>query len=209
MLHLPYPHTVLGLPKGGPKTKMPQQKIRTPLNEVASEEVSIDFAQNFSVSYHDNYKVAHVYFQSNERDILFDQKLVLVQRGTPQPELTGDLAKAWLVEVPVQTVAANDDGEITRLTSLGLIDNIVAMGGGGIYDLDLFKRWEAKQIASIGYSFHSLPLAETILDLNPELLLLYAYDHSRLESLEKLRKLGINAIPHFAWAESSFLGKAE
>ncbi|MEO0338088.1 MAG: ABC transporter substrate-binding protein [Bacteroidota bacterium] len=170
---------------------------------------SIKYAQNFSVSYHEGYKIAHVHFQSIQREVQFDKKIILVPRGNPKPKLTEDLTDAWLVEVPIQTVAANDDGEITRITTLGLIDQIVAMGGGGIYDEELYKRWEAKQIASIGYSFHSLPLAENILVLDPDLLMLYAYDHQRLESLMKLRAFGINAIPQFAWAEPSFLGKAE
>ncbi len=83
------------------------------------------------------------------------------------------------------------------------------MGGGGIYNSELRKKWEAKQIASIGYSFHSPPQPEVLLSLSPDVLLLYAYDNQRLESVTKLRQLGVNAIPQFAWAEPSFLGKAE
>lgn len=173
------------------------------------DKIKVAHAQNFTVSYHGNYKVAHLHFRSEARDLQFDQKIVLVQRSTPKPNLSGDLANAWLVEVPLQTVAANDDGEVIRLKTLGLIDNIVAMGGGGIYDAELRQRWETKQIASIGYSFHSPPQPEVILALKPDLLLLYALDHQRLEGLIKLRQLGINALPHFAWAEPSFLGKAE
>ncbi len=171
--------------------------------------VTIKYAKNFSVAYHNNYKVAHIHFSSEQRDIQFDQKIVMVHRGAPVPELAGDLTDAWILTVPLQTVAANDDGEITRLKALSLTKNIVAMGGGGIYDPELRKRWEAKQIASIGYSFHSPPQPEVILTLKPDILLLYAYNHHRLESLAKLRQLGINAIPQFAWAEPSFLGKAE
>lgn len=174
-----------------------------------AHQANIQYAQHFSISYHGNYKLAHLRFQSEERDIRFDQKIVLVQKGTPPPELSGDLAGAWLVQVPLQTVAANDDGEITRLNSLGLVDQIVAMGGGGIYDPELRRRWEEKKIASIGYSFHQLPQPEILLDLDPDLLLLYAYDHQRLQSLERCRQLGINAIPQFAWAEPSLLGRAE
>lgn len=181
----------------------------TELQPFPSEQAEIKYAQNFTVTYYDTYKVAHLAFESTTRNVLFDQKIVLVQRGSPKPKLVGDLANAWLIEIPLKTVAANDDGEITRLTTLGLMDNIIAMGGGGIYDPELYKRWEAKQIASIGYSFHSLPRAETILMLQPDLLMLYAYDHLRLENLTKLRQLGVNAIPQFAWAEPSFLGKAE
>lgn len=182
--------------------------VRSP-QDTALHQISPRYAQHFEVSYHSNYKVAHLHFNSEARGIGFDQKIVLLQRGTPAPALSGELSEAWLVEVPVRTVAANDDGEITRLAALGLGDQIVAMGGGGIYDPTLRRRWEEKEIASIGYSFHRAPQPETLLALEPDLLLLYAYDHQRLESLERCRQLGINAIPHFAWAEPSFLGKAE
>ena len=178
---------------------------QTPPNDSGS----VVYAKNFSISHYENYKVAHLHFHSGQREVLFDRQIVFVPRGTPGPELAGTLDNAWLIEVPVQTVAANDDGEVTRLKTLELTENIVAMGGGGIYDAQLRRRWEAKQIASIGYSFHSPPQPELLLTLKPDLLLLYAYDQERLKSVTKLRQLGINAIPQFAWAEPSFLGKAE
>ncbi len=187
-----------------------KSKIQVKSSESHSfTEVDIQYARNFSVSYGPNYKVVDIHFSSENIDIIFDQKLVLVQRGTPAPELKGDLENAWLVEIPLETVAANDDGEITRLKALGLMDNIIAMGGGGIYDSELRARWEAGEIASIGYSFHRAPLPEVILSLKPDLLLLYSYNQNRMTSVEKLRSLGVNAIPQFAWAESSFLGKSE
>lgn len=170
---------------------------------------TMQYAEHFSVTDHEGYKLAHIRFQSEQRDIRFDQKIILLQEGAKAPALSGELEQAWIVQVPLQTVAANDDGEITRLHSLGLTDQIVAMGGGGIYDAELRRRWEEKRIASIGYSFHQAPQPEVLLALNPDLLLLYAYDHQRIQSLERCRELGINAIPQFAWAEPSFLGKAE
>ena len=192
----------------GEKSEQAQEEI-FPQTPAEFTQVEIKYAQNFSVSYHQDYKLVHVYFSSEDRETKFDQKIVIYQKGTSKPELTGELANAWAVEAPLETIAANDDGEITRLKALGLLENIVAMGGGGIYDEELRKRWEEKKIASIGYSFHRPPQPEIILSLNPDILFLYAYDHQRLESVEKLRQLGINAIPQFAWAETSMLGKAE
>ncbi|MEM7372465.1 MAG: ABC transporter substrate-binding protein [Bacteroidota bacterium] len=173
------------------------------------EKLDIDFAQNFTVYNHPWYKIAHIHYQSEYRDLAFDQKIIFLPKGNSVPKESEDLSDAWLVEVPLQSVAANHDGEITRLATLGLIDNIVGMGGGGIYDSRLRKRWEEKEIASIGYSFHQISQPEMILALSPDVLLLHAYDHGRLASMDKLRQLGINAIPQFAWAEPSFLGKAE
>lgn len=125
-----------------------------------SEKISVKYAQNFSIENYATHKIAHIHVTSEQRDISFEQKIVFYPRGQKIPTLPQDLKDAWLIEIPLQTVAANDDGEITRLSSLGLKNHIIAMGGGGIYDSDLRKRWEEKKIASIGYSFHQVPKAE-------------------------------------------------
>lgn len=200
--------TITGCESSTEKKRTPKAKVENPENH-AFTKVNIQYARNFSVTYGPNYKLVDIHFASENRDIVFNQKLVLVQRGTPAPELRDGLENAWVVEIPLTTVAANDDGEITRLKALGLMDNIIAMGGGDIYDPELRERWEAGEIASIGYSFHRPPLPEVILSLKPDLLLLYSYNHDSMASVEKLRSLGVNAIPQFAWAESSFLGKSE
>ncbi len=172
-------------------------------------QVEIKMAKNFSVSYHENYKVVELDFQSDEKEMDFSQKLVLVQRGTEPPPKTGELENAWFVTIPVQSVAANEDGEITRLKSLNLTDQIVGMGGGGIYDAVLRKKWENGEITSIGYSFHSIPAPELLMSAGAELLVLHTFDNTRLDGMSKLRELGINAVPQFAWAEADFLAKAE
>ncbi len=107
-------------------------------------------------------KLVSLHFRSEAKEMDFTQQLVLVRRGE-QPALPDSLQDAWKVEVPVQSIAANEDGEITRLKSLGLTDAIAGMGGGDIYDPELRSRWEQNQIASIGYSFHSIPQPELLM----------------------------------------------
>ena len=179
------------------------------LPKTHTEEVSVEHAKNFSVSYHGNYKVVDLHFESQGRGMNFRQKLVLVQRGTEAPQKSGALANAWFMDIPVATMAANHDGEVIRVKSLGLIDHIAGMGGGDIYDPELRERWEQKKIASIGYSFHAVPSPELLMSAGAEMLALHTYDNTRLDGMNKLRELGINAIPHFAWAEQTYLGKAE
>ncbi len=179
------------------------------LPKVQTEQVTVSHAQNFSVIYHDGYKVADLHFESEGRNMQFQQKLVLVQRGSQAPAKVGELKDAWFIDIPVATMAANHDGEVIRVKSLGLIDHIAGMGGGDIYDQELRYRWEQKEIASIGYSFHSVPEPELLMSSGAELLILHTYDNKGLTGMNKLRELGINAIPNFAWAEQSFLGKAE
>ncbi len=183
----------------------------TPQQETLQEwtETRVVHARNFKVAYTEEYKEVDLSYKSEAREIDFKQKLILYPKGKKRPEIQNDTDEYWFIEIPVETVAANEDGEITRLKSLGLTDKIVGMGGGGIYDIELRERWEKKQIASIGYSFHSIPQPELLMSAGAELLVLHTYDNSRLEGMEKLRKLGINAVPQFSWAEQNFLAKAE
>ncbi len=176
---------------------------------VLPSQIELGYAKNFSVSYHPNFKLVNLRYKSEVKEMNYDQRLVLIDRGTPKSQLPDSLQNAWIIEIPVESVAANDDGEITRLKSLGLLDAIVGMGGGAIYDAELRSRWERKEIASIGYSFHSIPQPELLMSAGADLLILHTFDNERLDGMEKLRKLAINAVPQFAWAEPDFLGKAE
>lgn len=181
-------------------------------NEVTQEswsKVELQYAKNFSVSYENGYKLITLKHVQKGSDLDFQQKLVLYSKNDAPPELTSHLKDAWLIPIPIQRVAANEDGEITRLKNLGLTDRIVGMGGGDIYDGKLRNKWENGEIASIGYSFHSIPEPELLMSSGAELLVLHTYDNSRLDGMKKLRELGINAIPQFAWSEPHFLAKAE
>ena len=191
------------------KTGSDRQSLLDKLPKQHTEEVEVKYARNFSVSYHGNYKLVDLHFKSEGRGMDFRQKLVLVQRGTNPPARTRDLKDAWYIDIPVATIAANHDGEVIRAKELGLLEHIAGMGGGDIYDPDLRSRWEEGKIASIGYSFHAVPAPELLMSAGAELLAMHTYDNERLSGMRKLRELGINAIPHFAWSEQSFLGKAE
>ncbi len=172
------------------------------------DKVETNYAKNFSVTYHGNYKIVNIHFESEQRKIAFKQKLVLTQRGTQAPT-SSEFKNAWHIEIPAKTIAANDDGEVMRLQSLGLTDDLIAMGGGDIYDSILRKRWENNEFISIGYSITHAPAPEVMLNLNPDVALLYSFDNDRLTAVNKFRELGINAIPTFAWAEETYMGKAE
>ncbi|MFZ5999655.1 MAG: ABC transporter substrate-binding protein [Bacteroidota bacterium] len=183
--------------------------VTLPLSiDLFPEKVKARHAKNFSVTYHGNYKLVTVRCKLDDKSVGYQGTLVLVQRGTPIPSLPDSL-KPYTIEIPAQTAAANDDGEILQLKSLGLQDNIVAMGGGGIYDEELRRRWEEKKIASIGYSFVHAPAPELLMSLNADVFFNYTWDHERLLGLEKLRELGVHAVPCFGWAEKTNLGNAE
>lgn len=91
------------------------------------------YAKHFTVSYHGNYKVVRTRTElrsyggsdtEEQQDIL-----VLVQRGTSAPTLTGELAGATLIQIPAQRIAVNLESSEGFLKELGAEDRIVAVGG--------------------------------------------------------------------------------
>lgn len=172
------------------------------------DHVEIKYAKNFEVTYAWGCKIVQLRCKLRDQQVTHQETLVLKPRGQTI-RLPEELSDAYIVEIPLKTSAANDDGLIMRIAALGLKNDIVAMGGGGIFDLELRKRWEQKKIASIGYSFHSTPQPEILLERNPDITFLKTYDHQRLLALDRVRQLGITAVPCYNWAEESVLGNTE
>lgn len=183
-----------------------------------SDKIKVEHAENFTVSYHNNYKVvkAKVKFGAAAQDAdsvawerAFTDVMVLVQKGTPAPALTGELEDAHVIEIPVETIAGNADDAPTRFTALGIADKIVGLGHGDVYDADLRKRFEAGELSPIVASWHTGPNLEVLLTIKPKVTLLTAASLTQSEGMAKTRELGLSAAPEFSWSETSYLGQLE
>ena len=182
------------------------------------EKADIQYAKNFSVTYHDNYKVvkAKVGFGAAAQDSdsvswarAFTDVMVLVQRGTPVPPLTGELEGAHVIEVPVRTIAGNADDAPTRFIALGVTDKLLGLGHENPYDDALRARFVSKELKPIGASWHTGPNLEVLLTLQPEVTLLTAASLTQAEGVARTRELGLKAAPEFSWSEQSYLGQLE
>jgi len=171
------------------------------------DKVELRHARGFSVSYHGSYKVLRVHPPAELGGGL--DVMVLVQCGTPAPPLEGALAGATVVEVPVRAVAANEDLTLTRVRVLGRVEQIVGMGGGGVYAPELRSHWESGAAVSIGESFHGQPYYELLLAVAPDVTFLSTAALSQAEALRRARLLGIPAAPSVSWVEPTLLGQAE
>jgi iron complex transport system substrate-binding protein len=180
-----------------------------PERDYFPDKVEVAYAETFSVSYHGHYKVVRSQSKAPEGETGVSDVLVLVQCGAPVPALDGELAGATVIEVPVRSVAANEDGSIIRASVLGFDDRIVAMGGGGIYNADLRRRWEHREIVSIGESYHGAPDFEALLAVDPGVCFQFISSLDHAESLERGRALGLPFVPVLAWSEPTILGQAE
>lgn len=182
------------------------------------DKVSIDYAKNFQVSYHNNYKLVKtkVKFGTAAQDAdslawerAFTDVLVLVQRGTPVPALTGELKDAHVIEIPVETIAGNADDAPTRFTALGVTDKLVGLGHKEMYDEELRKRFKAGELMAIGASWHTGPNLEVLLTGKPGVTLLTAASLTQSDGIKKTRDIGLKAAPDFSWSETSYLGQLE
>lgn len=174
------------------------------------DRIAVRHAQRFQISYHGHYKVLEVRTPTlsdgggEVRDVM-----VLVQCGTPVPPLEGALAGAHVVEVPIRTLATNEDRSVTRARVLGALDRLVAVGDGGIYDRGVRERWASGEVLEIGASFHGAPNYERLLQLEPDATFLSTASLAHAGSLQRARELGIRAAPILSWSEPTVLGQAE
>lgn len=87
-----------------------------------SDQVHPEFAQGFSVEYHDQYKLVTVKnpWRGSNRSFTY----VLVQKGEKPPVLTGD---EQVIEIPSERFVALSTTYLSNLEILGLLDNLVGV----------------------------------------------------------------------------------
>lgn len=176
--------------------------------------VEIQHARHFSVSYHGNYKVVKTNatlqkWEGGSGEQTKEDILVLVQKGTTAPALTGELAGATIISIPAETIAVNIENGECFLAALGLKDRIVAVGGAISYDDTIRQKVLDKQIGQIGYSWHQPSNLEVLLQRKPEVFFMNIANLDFASSLEKSRQVGIPTASVFEWAEADYMGLAE
>ena len=180
-----------------------------------AHKVSPKYAQHFTVSYHENYKVVKsnaTFYPNRQKKVDGKDKndlLVLVQKGTTAPPLTGELKGAQVISIPVDTVAVNIQHSESYLRELGLVERINAIGGLYSYDEKMRAKAVSGVVGQIGYSWHSPPIIEVLLERKPDLFLMTMPSMAYTESLDKCRQLGIPTVAVFDWAEQDYLARAE
>ena len=107
----------------------PQGCVETydPAVDYFPQQVASNHSQQWEIAYHNNYKVLTV--PNSELPDEGDLTYVLVQCGTPAPDLTGDLEGALVVEIPVDRAIVTSRNALAMLDELDRVDTIVGMTG--------------------------------------------------------------------------------
>ncbi len=168
------------------------------------DKVEARHALEWSVSYEGNYKVITLDSNAPGTTERTQEKYVLVQCGTPAPELTGDLDGAYLFEIPIETMVEAGGGLYGAIEALGVADSLVGTRyepSGVEYLPNVEARFAAGEVSSIG-NYGSGP--EAMLDLEPDLVSTY----ESAESFELYRSVDLSVAYYSPWDEPP-LGAAE
>ncbi len=134
---------------------------------------------------------------------------VLVPRGAALPSLPPMLRGAVIVRTPVERIAVSTGADERMLTELGMAERLVAVGGTKSYDDAVRGRVLRKELAQVGYSWHSPPNLDVLVASKPDVFLLRLWSLELANSLARANGLGVPTLPVLLDAENSYLGRAE
>lgn len=159
-------------------------------------------AENFSISYRNSYQVLTVDepFPGAE-----PESYVLVKCGAPAPELSGDLAGAQQITVPITSLYSGSTTHLPLVTELGALDVLTGVSGGArVSDGAVLDRIASGDIAE--YAPGGTVDTEAVVVAAPDVLMTGGTDDP---AYPQLRDAGIGVVANAEWLEASPLGRAE
>lgn len=172
-----------------------------PAMDYFPDQVSVEDALNFSVSYHRSYKLVTVRATSSAAP----ERYVLVQCGAPTPPLEGTLAGAQLVTVPIQSLYSASTTHLPLLVDLGRLDVLT-----GVSTKKFFIGDEIVARASGDHVREFAPASvidvELVVSQRPGLLMTGSVTGA---ALAVVRRSGVPVVANHEWLEPTALARAE
>lgn len=184
--------------------KKPDQCVQSfdPKKDYFPEKIQPSYAEGFTVSYHNHYKIVVVKqpWETATENLTY----ILVQCGTPIPEQDGE---ATVVMIPPERVLAMSTTYLPHLERLNVLEKLVGVSDRRlIYSPIIREKIAAGTITEVG---DLQPDAEKILSLQPDLILSYRLDAGESSRLNTLKSLGETIVLDAAHLEANPLGRAE
>ncbi|PCG82948.1 ABC transporter substrate-binding protein [Streptomyces sp. WZ.A104] len=163
---------------------------------------TVKHAKNFTLRYERSYQVLTVNEPYPKGK---PESYVLVKCGAPKPELTGELASAQQVTVPVKSLYSASTTHLPLLTETGTLDALTGVASAAnISSAQVIERVKAGKVTE--YAKDRTLNAETVIGAKPDVLMTQGTDDPQYP---KLRQAGIAVVANAEWLESSPLGRAE
>lgn len=173
-----------------------------PTRDYFPDKITVDAASKFTVTYHRSYKVARV---AEAYPGGPPETYVLVQCGAPRPSLTGALAGAQVVTVPVTSLFSASTTHAALLVDLKRLD--VLAGVSSLADLagdDVLAHVKTARVRE--FAPNVVIDTELVVASRPGVLMTGG---SSSPTLGVVRSAGIPVVANIEWLESTALARAE
>ena len=170
------------------------------------DKATITDAKGLVITYQKSYKVVRVPVPWKGAKTGFTY--VLNQCGVKAPALTGDLAGATLIEVPIKTASIMSTTLAPQFDALGAADKIVSVDTPDFYSTAaVVKRIESGAIKGTGGG--SRANIEQLVALKPGVVITYGTGSGSFDGIDKLLAAGLPALVEAGYLEETPLGRAE
>jgi iron complex transport system substrate-binding protein len=166
------------------------------------EKTTLEFAENLAVEYHKSYKVVTVKRPSESSAA---ERYVLLQCGAPRPELSGDLADAPLVSVPIVSMFSDSATHMPLLVELGHVDVLTGINEARYVTTEPVLERIRKGLA-IEYAPNYVINTELVIARKPTMVMVGG---GYPEEYRTIRKAGVPVVVNTEWEEPTALGRAE
>ena len=179
-----------------------------------AQAAAMPHAETFKVYERDGYRIVDfrapiVSWGGDAKGADQTARIVLAPRDAEPPALTGDLSGAVLVRTPVRRIAVNYGFLEAVLTTLGVEDRLVAVGGVKSYNDEIRARTRSDDLAQIGYGWHAPPEIDTLIGAEPDVFFMVLGDLGHAEYYDRIKALGVPVAPIFFEAETTYMGPVD
>ena len=172
------------------------------------DKVQVEYSRFWDVEYFNSYKVVTIATSEDPNDPQ-EEKYVLVQKGTPEPELMGELEGAFVFQVPIDSLWEQTATMYAGHEVLGVSDKLVGWSyvHTGIQHLPILsRRAAAGEIAEVNHGpFATAQGEETVIDVAPDVFIWGDADRADRDAK---RNIGIPIVFFDTFRENP-LGSAE
>ncbi|KRA97572.1 hypothetical protein ASD83_10640 [Devosia sp. Root685] len=163
---------------------------------------SVDHADNFSVAYFDHYKVVTVERPSPGAP---SEAYVLVQCGTPEPELGPELAHAPRITVPVHSLFSGSTSQSPALVDVGGVDAVTGVARRDFIATPALIE-HMQQTSVVEYETSGVVNVEAVVAAAPDVFMAGGGGEA---DVGRIAAAGIPVVNFAEWQETSPLGRAE
>ncbi|WP_449394875.1 ABC transporter substrate-binding protein [Devosia riboflavina] len=163
---------------------------------------SADYVDNFSVAYFNHYKVVTVARPSPGGQ---SESYVLVQCGTPEPELGPELANAPRISVPVHSLFSGSTSQSPALVAVGGVDAVTGVARRDfIATPELIEHMQKAEV--VEYETSGVVNVEAVVAAAPDVFMAGGGGEAEVQ---RLAVAGVPVVNFAEWQETSPLGRAE